>query len=214
MVNHNGKFDRVVSLKNTIQLSNMLIISGILINRLSVLMVEYSENHSIPSREETLLRLQAARVPKQKKTPRPIAKVSVKKAKQIAEEKKAGMDGAMDLFFSEMRKRCTGKCTFCNRPTTVRSEELWTAAIAHLLPKSKFVSVATNENNWVELCWNCHTDFDSAKISWEMIFDSKDIEIIAPKLEAIIHLIPDNERQTKLYSRLIELLNERKKIIQ
>jgi hypothetical protein len=56
----------------------MLIVSGTLVNRLSVLMVEYSENPSIPSREETLQRLRDARVPKPKKEKQPIAKRSDK----------------------------------------------------------------------------------------------------------------------------------------
>jgi hypothetical protein len=56
----------------------MLIISGTLINRLSILMVEYSENPSIPSREETLLRLQQARIPKKPKEDKGLKNRSVK----------------------------------------------------------------------------------------------------------------------------------------
>jgi hypothetical protein len=56
----------------------MLIVSGININRLSILMVEYSENPSLPSREERLLRLQAARIPKKPKEEKGINKRSEK----------------------------------------------------------------------------------------------------------------------------------------
>jgi len=56
----------------------MLIVSGININRLSVLMVEYSENPGLPSREEILLRLQASRIPKKPKEDSRLKNRSVK----------------------------------------------------------------------------------------------------------------------------------------
>jgi hypothetical protein len=193
----------------------MLIISGTLINRLSVLMVEYSENPSIPSREETLLRLQAARVPKQKKPPRPIAKVSVKKAKQIAEDKKAGTDGAMDLFFTEMRKTMTGKCLFCTGKSQKHDEETFHFSLAHLLPKAIFKSVATHPDNIIELCFyqnSCHTNFDNGTITYEFLKDSAEWSFIKEKLLNVLPAVAEEERGHKLYGKLINLVYDKQSI--
>lgn len=34
--------------------------------------------------------------------------------------------------------------------------------IAHILPKAIFKSVATNDNNFIYLCWEHHSQFDSS----------------------------------------------------
>ena len=46
-----------------------------------------------------------------------IAKVSVKKSKEIAKEKESGSNGEMDRFFQSMRSRMVGKCLFCGGKT-------------------------------------------------------------------------------------------------
>lgn len=142
-------------------------------------------------------------VPKQKKF---IPKISEKKKKQLAEQKEAGNDNSLDLFFVAMRKKCKGKCLFCNSPTTYKHEELWRIAIAHLLPKAKFKSVATEESNWIELCWNCHTEFDTGKITWELLRDSKEFDILREKLFIVLPLVAPEERKNKLYSKLETLV--------
>lgn len=155
---------------------------------------------------EEIRKLKAeAGLPKPKKIYR-IPKQSNKKIKEIAEAKKSGSDNEMDAFFQAMRKRLKGKCLFCNSGTTWKNEELWRIAIAHLLPKSKFKSIGTNENNWVELCWNCHTDFDSSKITWLMLKDSLEWNILKEKLLTILPLVAEEERKNKLYSKLNDLV--------
>lgn len=124
----------------------------------------------------------------------------------MKEQKENGSDSELDLFFNAMRKKCKGKCLFCNAPTTVKNEELWRIAIAHLLPKSKFKSVATNENNWIELCWDCHTRFDNGIISWDLIMDSKERDVVREKLFEVMPLIYPEERKNKLYSKIESLL--------
>jgi hypothetical protein len=187
------------------------------------------------TREEQIKKNQMARMPKEKKTPKPIAKVSEKKMAQIAEEKAAGTDGEMDLFFDAMLKKCTGKCLFCNSKTTAADTSFWRddnekwsqeandrnherrievirrASIAHLLPKRPiekggFPSVGTHEDNWIELCWNCHTMFDSGKITWEFIRDSAEWEFIKEKLLNVLPLVAQEERKVKLYSKLEQLV--------
>jgi hypothetical protein len=186
------------------------------------------------TREEQIKKNQMARMPKEKKTPKPIAKVSEKKKAQIAEEKAAGTDGEMDLFFDAMLKKCTGKCLFCNSKTTAADTSFWRddnekwsqeandrnherrievmrrASIAHLFPKSLFKSIATHEDNWIELCWNCHTMFDSGKITWEFIRDSAEWEFIKEKLLTVLPMVHQEDRKVKLYSKLEQLVYNNK----
>lgn len=149
-----------------------------------------------------------ANLPKSKK-PYYIPKISKKRQEKLDREKQNGTDIGLDIFFEKMRKKCKGRCFFCNQSTTYKNDELWRIAIAHLLPKKHFKSIATDENNWVELCWNCHTDFDSAKITWELLKDSKEWEVLKEKLFQLLPMIPTHERKNKLYSRLERLVYEK-----
>lgn len=153
-----------------------------------------------------LLKAQAL-MPKQAKR-YTIPKKSAKKIQREKEEKELGTDKEMNRFFEAMRKRCKCKCLFCGAPTTSKNEELWRIAIAHLMPKNHFKSIATNENNWIELCWDCHTSFDSAKITWEFIRDSFEWLAIKEKLFEILPLVAPEERKHKLYSKLQNLVYE------
>lgn len=164
-----------------------------------------------------------------------IPKVSKKRSDKIAEQKAKGSDSELDLFFDAMIKRCTGKCLFCNSKTTAVDhsfyrddnprwsqeandkkhqctiEKMKRASVAHLLPKRPikkggFPSVATNEENWIELCWNCHTLFDTGKITWEFIKDSKEWDIIKEKLLNVLPVVVEEERKHKLYSKLQSLV--------
>jgi hypothetical protein len=138
-----------------------------------------------------------------------IKKVSDKRAAKIKEQKELGTDKELDHFFNAMRKKCKGKCTFCGSGTTYKNEELWRIAIAHLLEKSKFKSVATHEKNWIELCWSCHRSFDDGKISWLLLKDSKEWETLKEQLLEVLPLVAENERSHKLYNKLIELVYEK-----
>lgn len=147
-------------------------------------------------------------VPKGKK---PLSPKSKKKIAEENEQKESGTDEGMDKFFISQRRYMSGKCLFCNQPSFKNNDERFHFSIAHLLPKRPvkkggFPSVGTNENNWIELCWNCHTDFDRGMITWEFIFDSKEWKIISEKLHSILPLVAEEERKHKLYSRLTELL--------
>lgn len=170
-----------------------------------------------------------------KKEKKPLKKISDKKAKELAEQRKSGTDSESDLFFDAMIKRCTGKCLFCNSKTTAvdakfyrddnhkwseeandrkheRTVEMMKrASVAHLLPKRNiekggFPSVATHEDNWIELCWSCHTSLDSGKITWDFIRDSKEWDIIKEKLLNVLPAVAMEERKHKLYARLESLI--------
>lgn len=171
-----------------------------------------------------------------RKEKKPLKQVSDKKRAEIAADKAKGGDTEMDLFFEAMLKRCKGKCLFCNSPTKniklikvvnekwsqEANERAWEREqkkmnkipIAHLLPKRPiekggFPSVATHEENWVELCWECHTSFDTGKISWLMLKDSKEWDILKEKLLLVLPMVAEAERKHKLYSKLSNLVYDR-----
>lgn len=162
-----------------------------------------------------------------------IPKISAKRQKKLAEQAEAGTDSAMDKFLDAMVKRCVNKCLFCSAPTLdiklykienekwskEANEKKWERdeqhmkriAIAHLLPKRSvdkggFPSIACHPENWIELCWSCHTSFDSGKISWLTIKDSKEWDVISEKLHEILPLVAEEEKKNKLYTKLTELL--------
>jgi hypothetical protein len=146
-----------------------------------------------------------------KKGKKALNKVSPKKKQEIAQLKNSG-DDKLDDFFNEMKTWLRGRCAFCGNHTTWKNKDMWRIAIAHLLPKSKFKSVATNPNNWTELCWDCHTMFDSGKISWEMLYDSHEWLMLKAQLETILPMVAEEEKKNKLYSKLTELVYGKEKI--
>lgn len=170
-----------------------------------------------------------------RKEKKPLKRQSEKKKQEIADQKAKGTDVEMDLFFDAMLKRCTGKCLFCNSKTTAVDASFWRddnprwseeaneknherriemmrrASIAHLFPKRPiekggFPSVGTHEDNWIELCWSCHTQFDTGKITWEFIRDSAEWIFIIEKLLNVLPLVAEEERKHKLYSKLNNLV--------
>lgn len=179
-----------------------------------------------------LAHIEAGR-PDKKKERKPLRKVSLKKQAKNEEMKAAGVYSEMNAFFENMLKRCRNKCLFCGGPTLdvklykienpkwskEANEKAWEreekqirkSVVAHLLPKRSvdkggFPSVSKNENNWIELCIPCHHSFDSGKISWQLIRDSKEWDVIAEKLHEILPAVAEEERKNKLYSRLCDLL--------
>lgn len=140
-----------------------------------------------------------------------IAKVSVKKSKEIAKEKESGSDGEMDRFFQSMRSRMVGKCLFCGGKTEKNNDKYYKFSIAHLFPKkpTMFPSVATHHSNFLELCHfgnSCHTNFDQGKISFELLKDSKEWDIIVEKFHELSPLLTDEERSRKFYTNLETLI--------
>lgn len=151
------------------------------------------------------------------KPKKPIPKKSQKKIAEEKEQKLAGTDSEMDMFFEAMRKRMVGVCFFCGGKTEKDNDETYRRSIAHLYPKRSlnqggFPSVGTHEENWVELCHygnSCHQNFDSGMISWEFIKDSKEWLTIRAKLIDIMPFIAPEERKNKLYDRLVKLVYDR-----
>lgn len=194
-----------------------------------------SEEQKIPSYFERMRLIKLGLLPKEAvaKPKKPLKQVSDKKRAEIAADKSKGCDSEIDLFYETMLKRCKGKCLFCNAPTKniklikienekwskEANERAWEREqkkidkipIAHLLPKRSikkggFPSVATHEDNWIELCWQCHHSFDSGKITWIMLKDSKEWDIIKEKILNVLPVVAIEERKHKLYSQLETLV--------
>lgn len=145
-----------------------------------------------------LLKTQAL-LPKTKK-PYYIPRISKKKAKQLKEQKLNGSDSALDIWFEERRKECTGKCCLCGGKTEKANDETYRRSIHHLLDKrpTMFPSVSCHPDNWIEVCFygnSCHTNIHSKVITWELLHDSAEWKIIVQKFKKIYPYIAENERR-------------------
>jgi len=126
------------------------------------------------TREERLRQLQLARTPKPKKEKKPIAKISKKKAKAIADEKKerGGGDTQLQKWYKNRQAQLTGKCIRCGATYNHKHLPYAIAATAHILAKREnmFPSVSLHKDNFLELgsfC-GCHNWYDNMA-SWEEI---------------------------------------------
>jgi hypothetical protein len=138
-----------------------------------------------------------------------IPKVSEKRKAKEKEQKEAGSDNTMDLFFKSLRKGMKGKCFFCGGKSQKDNDDNFFFSLAHLLPKSGFPSVATMPENVIELCFygeSCHTNFDNGMITWELLKDSKEWDELKERLFTILPQVAESERKNKLYSKLHSLV--------
>jgi hypothetical protein len=88
-------------------------------------------------------------------------KIATKPKKKLCD--KEINSGDLNRWFLERAKECTGICSCCGKPSSIRSGVFWKWSIAHIFPKEKihgFPSIATHPDNWIELCIQCHTLFD------------------------------------------------------
>lgn len=91
----------------------------------------------------------------------------VKKAKQermdrniaIREKDKPNSVG-VGKWFTKKRYEMKGVCCNCGKVTQKDNDLFFMWSIAHVLPKKIFDSVAQNDDNWIELCIDCHTLYD------------------------------------------------------
>lgn len=146
---------------------------------------------------DILERLRLSRQPKAKKLQQPIAKVSEKKKKEIAEGKKAkgDEDTFKETWFKARRREMTGACAHCGEPSCRDNNEYFRFSIAHLLPKNLFDSVALHPLNWIELCHfgkSCHTNFDNKILD---IMDLNCFDTVIERFIAIYPLIDKAERK-------------------
>jgi hypothetical protein len=145
------------------------------------------------------------------KPKKPIAKVSKKRKLENEKIKTTEVDSEMDIWFAERRKEMTGKCLFCGGKTEKNNDKYYKFSIAHIFPKkpSMFPSIATNQLNWIELCYfgnSCHSNFDNSILSFELLKDSKEWDVIVDKFNQLAPLLTDAERTKKFYINLEKLI--------
>lgn len=139
-----------------------------------------------------------AKLPKQPKPRKPIAKVSSKKKEQQKEEKAIRVSGGneMDRWFKDRRKQMGGGCLHCGGASCRNSDKYYKFSIAHILPKRLFKSVATHPLNWIELCfWNksCHTNFDNNTL------DITELNCYDLVIERFVAMYPDIAHKERKY---------------
>jgi len=93
-------------------------------------------------------------------------------------------------WFVERRAEMKNCCIECGKGTQRGNDKFFYWSIAHIVPKSLVPSVATNEHNWVELCWLHHQEFDSTfeKASKMMCFGE-----VKEKFKLFKEIIPAHE---------------------
>ena len=135
-----------------------------------------------------------------------IPKVSAKRQGQIEVDGKIRettkkmaktVSGTAELnrWFQERRSEMTGFCKHCGGKSSKDSDQYYKFSIAHLLPKRIFKSIATNENNWIELCFwgnSCHTNLDNNTLD---IIDLNCFDLVIQRFAAMYSAIDKKERK-------------------
>lgn len=96
----------------------------------------------------------------------------------------------LDNWFKERRNEMQSFCTECGRRININDDKFYRWSICHIVPKSLVPSVATHENNWIELCQLHHQEFDNTfdKAAKMMCFGE-----VKQKFQLFKHLIPAEE---------------------
>ncbi len=108
--------------------------------------------------------------------------------------------GALDTWFKERRKQLTGKCSLCGGRTEKYNDKTYKASIHHLFEKRKnmFPSVSLDKNNFLEVCHfgnSCHTNIHNGRITWQLLKDSAEWEMIFNKVMKVFPNINPDEHK-------------------
>ena len=96
----------------------------------------------------------------------------------------------LELWFRARRLQMVGYCTECSRSTNKDNDKYYKWSICHIAPKGLCPSVATNYYNWLELCQDCHNEFDS---TFEKASKMKCFHEAKTKFQLFKDLIPAEE---------------------
>lgn len=146
--------------------------------------------------------------PKSKKI-RYLRKVSLKKqAKLDAEKELRGSDDTlMENWHKARRKDQVGICQCgCGQPSQKKDDMYFRHSNAHIFPKGIFLSIMYHPLNFVERRFfgGCHTNMDEGGMDkWPNFADWNDIQ---EKFHILAPLLTDEERATKFYHKLEELI--------
>lgn len=143
------------------------------------------------------------------KPKKPIARKSEKK---LAEEKMAKEaigeeDTQKEKWFKARRKEMVGTCQCgCGQKSQKDDEMYFRHSAAHIFPQRLFESIQYHKLNWVERrFWGgCHSVMDDTSMDrWPNMADWEDIK---EKFYQLIEFITPEEKATKFYSKLNELV--------
>jgi 5-methylcytosine-specific restriction endonuclease McrA len=96
----------------------------------------------------------------------------------------------LDIWFKDRREQMLGYCTECSRGTNKGDDKYFKWSICHIAPKGLCPSVSTNYHNWIELCQDCHNEFDS---TFEKASKMKCFHEAKTKFQIFRHLLPPDE---------------------
>lgn len=110
-------------------------------------------------------------------------------AEQLSAENKAEIS-PQDRWYFDRRLEMTNVCINCGSGTNKINPKYYRWSIAHVVPKSLCPSVAMNEHNWVELCQQCHAEYDN---TFDRAAAMDCFGEIKQKFQLFKHLIPNHE---------------------
>lgn len=131
-----------------------------------------------------------------------IPKVSEKKKKELAEAKDENGDTGLVKFYKACMKRMTGSCCNCFAKTETKVYSAAIFSICHILDKRDTMcpSVKTHPCNWIELCPDCHTEFDTpslekGKTIWDKREEMGIWEIVKERLIMVYPDLAESEKR-------------------
>lgn len=106
-----------------------------------------------------------------------------------------------EIWYVLRKHEMTGMCSEgdCKTPTNKYSHEYYRWSVAHIVPKKLIPAVATHTDNWIELCWQHHSEFDA---TFEKAAKMKCFAEAKRKFDLFKHLIP-NEQLRKVNPYLL-----------
>lgn len=131
-----------------------------------------------------------------------IPKISEKRKKEMAESKDANGDTELVRFYKRCMKLMTGHCMNCPARTETKVYSAAIFSICHILDKRDTMcpSVKTHPKVWIELCPDCHREFDTpplekGKTLWDKRENMGIWPIVRDNLIMIYHDLRPSERR-------------------
>ena len=136
------------------------------------------------------------------KPKKPLKRVSDKKAAEEKAKKDENGDTEMVRFFKSAMKRMTGHCLNCFAKTETGVYAGAIFSICHILDKRDTMcpSVKDHPCNWVELCPDCHREFDTPpfekeKTLWDKREEMGFWNVVRDKLIMVYPSLAENEKR-------------------
>lgn len=136
------------------------------------------------------------------KEKKPLKKISDKKAAEMKEQKSAGEDTDLVKFFKSAMKKMSGHCLNCHARTETHVYSAAIFSICHILDKRDTMcpSVKDNIYNWVELCPDCHREFDTPpfekdKTLWDKREEMGFWNVVRDRLVLVYPSLAESERR-------------------